>query len=62
MVSGAERAWIQEPDQCLISALGKKMLRKEPGETEMMLETKKTVLEIHGAEIKSTDGDFSMKT
>ena len=38
------------------------MLRKEAREIEMMLETKKTVLEIYGAEMKSADGDFSMKT
>ena len=46
----------------LINALGKKMLRKEAREIEMMLETKKTVLEIYGAELKSADGDFLMKT
>ena len=38
------------------------MLRKEAREIEMMLETKKTVLEIYGAKVKSIDGDFSMKT
>ena len=38
------------------------MLSKEARETEIMLETKKTVLEIYGAELKSIDGDFSMKT
>ena len=46
----------------LICALGKKMLRKEAREIEMMLETKKTVLQIYGAEQKSIDGDFSVKT
>ena len=46
----------------LINALEKKMLRKEAREIEMMLGTKKTVLEVYAAELKSIDGDFSMTT
>eukprot|EP00794_Sanderia_malayensis_P019342 gene19342-21260_t len=38
------------------------MLRKEAREIEMMLGTKKTVLEVYAAELKSIDGDFSMTT
>ena len=38
------------------------MLRKEAGEIEMMLGTKKTVLEVYAAELKSIVGDFSMTT
>ena len=46
----------------LVNALKKKMLRKEAREIEMMLGTKKTVLEVYAAELKSIDGNFSMTT
>ena len=38
------------------------MLRRETREVEMMLGTRKIALEVYAAELKSTDGDFSMTT
>ena len=44
----------------LVNALGKKMLRREAREIEMILGTKKITLEVYAAELKSINGDFSM--
>ena len=69
MVYDAEQSWVYDTaastsyaSSSLINALEKKMLRKEAREIEMMLGTKKTVLEVYAAELKSIVGDFSMTT
>ena len=45
----------------LINALGKKMIKRETTEVEMMLETKKRVVDIYDVQLTSIEGDLSMK-